>query len=81
MHEVPTIGAILNSDSTESEKLEALKNMHDSAAGAAVENCDMLHWYPEEIEGNILGIPVEDMSDLFAGLPFLKPKAAGVHHG
>lgn len=81
MHEVQTIGAILYSDHTEIKKLEALNNMHDSVAEAAVENCDMLHWYPEEIEGNILGIPVEDMSGLVSEFPFLELKAVSTDRG
>lgn len=42
------------------DKIEALFNVSDAEAEAAVLGADDDHWNPEFIKGNILGIPFED---------------------
>ena len=76
MHEVPAISAILNSSMAEDEKIETLFDVHDSVAEQALANSDMTHWYPEEVPGNVLGIEVEDLSDMYDEFPFLDPASS-----
>ena len=73
LFEIPEISSILRSDMPEHEKIDALWNIDESVADKALANADMLHWTPEEVPGNILGVEVDDLSNLYDEFPFLKP--------
>ena len=73
LFEIPEISSILRSDVPEQQKIDALWNIDESVAEKALANADMLHWTPEEVPGNILGVEVDDLSDLYDEFPFLKP--------
>lgn len=73
MHEVDAIAAILNSTAGEVEKINALFDVNDSVADEAVKRANMIHWYPEEVPGNVLGLAVDDLSDLYSDFGFLDP--------
>lgn len=75
MHEVPAIAAILTSTANEEQKVDALFGLHDAVADEAVARADMIHWYPEEVPSNVLGIERDDLSDLYAEFGFLDPYA------
>lgn len=73
LHEVPGFAAILQSGLDQDAKVEALYSVDDAVADEAMARCDMIHWTPEEVPGNILGLEVEDLSDLYGDFPWLAP--------
>lgn len=62
--EVPEFRAILDDGSlSEVDKVDALHNVGDEAAEAAMAGADSEVWYPELEEDNILGVPYAGISD------------------
>lgn len=59
-HTVGAFRTVLEDDRLDQEqKIEALYSVSDAAGEQAIEQADDEHWYPELIEGNILGVPFE----------------------
>ena len=77
LHETPGFKEILQSRLPEVDKVEALWSVDETVANEAIARADMLHWTPEEVPGNVLGIEVEDLSELYAQFPFLQPQGSG----